>query len=202
MALEQQDELTLIQRARTGSLDDFNTLVLRYQDRIYTAAYRLLGEPAAAADAAQEAFIRAYRRIDSFNGDNFAGWLGRIVTNICYDELRRGKRRPATSLEELPGADYDDGPALPDEGETPEEAAQRAELNRAIQDCIGALQANQRTVLVMSDVQGMSYQEIADAAGINSGTVKSRLSRARLAMRDCLQAFRELLPAEYRLFNE
>jgi len=195
------DELALIQQAQRGSLDAFNALVLTYQDSVYTVAYRVMGEPQSAADAAQEAFITAYRRLSTFRGGNFRSWLLRIATNLCYDELRRHKRRPATPIEELADADSDDGPALADKSDTPEQIVQQRELNRAIQDCINGLSDDQRVVLIMSDVEGLSYEEIAETTASQLGSVKSRLSRARANVRDCLQAVQELLPAAFRLTN-
>jgi len=194
-----ENEVRLIQAARRGSLDAFNALVLHYQDGVYALAYRIMGESAAAADAAQEAFITAYRRLDTYRGGNFKSWLLRIATNACYDELRRRKRRPMAAFDDLPGGESDDGPALPADAPTPEQAVQQTELNRAIESCIAALQLDQRTVLILSDIEGLSYQEIAESQGVNLGTVKSRLSRARAGVRQCLQAVQELLPTEYRL---
>ncbi len=202
MASNLENEQALIQSALRGSLDAFNSLVLHYQDGVYSLAYRIMEDSASAADAAQEAFITAYRRLETYRGGSFRSWLLRITTNTCYDELRRRKRRPATALDDLPGAESDDGPSLAADTETPEQAVQQAELQQAIEQCIGALQLDQRTVLLLSDVEGLNYQEISDITGANLGTVKSRLSRARLGVRRCLQAVRELLPAEYRLNNE
>ncbi len=196
-----ENEPQLIRQAQRGDLDAFNALVLHYQDRAFTVAYRIMGDSASAADAAQDAFITAYRRLDTYRGGSFHAWLLRIVTNTCYDELRRRKRRPATSMEDLPGAEMDDGPALPDNSPSPEQAAQQNELNRAIQDCIESLGEAQRIILVLSDIEEMSYQEVAVMAGDKVGTVKSRLSRARVSVRDCLQTFQELLPAAFRLNN-
>lgn len=194
----QPDDQMLIQRTREGSLDAFNQLVLRYQDRVYTLAYRIMGEPASAADAAQEAFITAYRKLDTYRGGSFRAWLMRIATNTCYDTLRYQKRRPATSFEDMPEAERDDGPPIPAPNDTPEQAMQQQELNAAIQDCIHALKPDQRVALVMCDVEDYSYQEIADTVQASLGTVKSRISRARQAVRECLQVVRELLPTEYR----
>jgi RNA polymerase sigma-70 factor (ECF subfamily) len=101
----------------------------------------------------------------------------------------------------MPGAEFDDGPPLPDDAPSPEEVAQQSELNQAIEDCIAALGEDQRSVLLLSDVEGFDYQSIADEIGVKVGTVKSRLSRARVQVRDCLQAVQELLPAVYRLTN-
>ncbi|MBC8099120.1 MAG: sigma-70 family RNA polymerase sigma factor [Armatimonadetes bacterium] len=192
----------VIHAAQRGDLEAFNALVTRYQDRVYTLAYRLIGDPAAAADAAQEAFIHAYRFLSSYHGGSFKAWLLRIATNTCYDAMRYQKRRPATGLDDLPGAESDDGAPLPSDTPTPEEAVQQAELNNAIQACIDSLQVDYRLTLVMADVEDFSYQAIADSTGVQLGTVKSRLSRARLAMRRCLQSVQELLPSAYRLNNQ
>ncbi len=192
-------EAQLIQSAQRGDLEAFNTLVLRYQDIVYAVTYRIMGDPASADDGTQEAFINAYRRIETYRGGNFKAWLLRVATNTCYDILRYHKRRPATALDDLPGGDTDDGPPIPDESISPEEAAQQTELNTAIQDCINSLSDDQRIVLVMSDIEGYPYQDIADTVGTRLGTVKSRLSRARAGVRKCLEAVQELLPAEYRL---
>ncbi|NWG16284.1 MAG: sigma-70 family RNA polymerase sigma factor [Chloroflexi bacterium] len=202
MASRLENEPAFIQAARRGDLEAFNALVLHYQDGVYALAYRILGEPAAAADVAQETFITAYRHLRDYRGGSFRAWVFRIATNACYDELRRRKRRPATLFGDMPGAEADDGPPLPADTPSPEQAAQQAELRRAIERCIQALQADQRLVLVLSDIEGLSYQEIADSAGVNLGTVKSRLSRARAGVRACLQAVQELLPAVYRLNSE
>lgn len=202
MAGERDDEQGLIGAAQGGDLDAFNALVLRYQDAVYSVAYRIMGDGDSAADATQDSFITAYRRLETYRGGVFRAWLLRLTTNTCYDILRYHKRRPATAFDDLPGGDQDDGPPLPADNPGPEEAAQTGELQRAIQDCITALQADQRVALVMSDVEGYSYQEIAETTGVQLGTVKSRLSRARTAMRRCLQAVAELLPAEYRLTSD
>lgn len=193
------DEAALIARARRGNLDAFNALVARYQDSVFGVAYRLMGDTASAADVAQDAFILAYRRLDSYRGGSFRAWLLRITTNQSYDALRRLKRRPAVSMEELAPPDSDEGPNLPDDSDTPEEIVQQRELQRAIEQCIDALGPDQRNVLVLSDVEGLNYQEIADSVGTTLGTVKSRLSRARAAVRDCLRGVEELLPSAYRL---
>lgn len=201
MANPAQQEFTLVQQAQNGSLEAFNALVMMYQDSLYNIAYRLMGDAESAADVTQEALITAYQKLDSFHGGNFRAWLARIVTNQGYDELRRQKRRPADYFDDLPGGDTDDGAPVPAPTLTPEQTVQENELHQAIHDCIQSLGADQRLVMILSDIQGLSYQEIADNAGINIGTVKSRLSRARLAVRRCLQQVSELLPSEYRLLS-
>jgi RNA polymerase sigma-70 factor (ECF subfamily) len=187
------DELALIRAARRGDLDAFNQLVVAYQTRVYNLAYRLMGETHIAADATQDAFIRAWHELHTFKEGSFAAWLLRIATNLCYDELRRLKRRPQTSLDTPEGEIRFVSPI-----ENPEQAAQRSELNRAIQGCLDALPDDQRAVAVLSDVQGYDYQAMADVTGVPIGTVRSRLSRARARLRDCLAAWRELLPDTYR----
>lgn len=195
------DENALIQSARKGDLDAFNTLVLAYQHQVYNLAYRIMGDEAAASDATQEAFISAYKNLKSFRGGSFKSWLLRIVTNACYDDLRRRKRRPATSLDELTNGE--DGEAefdVPSADDGPETIAQRHELAQLLQRGITTLPDDQRIVLVLSDVQGMSYEEIAEMTNSNIGTVKSRLSRARAKLREYLQQTHgELLPEIYRL---
>ena len=130
------DESTLIQAAKRGDVESFNRLVLAYQDTAYTVAYRIMGEPDAAADATQEAFISAYQKLHQFRGEHFKPWLMRIVTNACYDELRRRQRRPALSLDELHEVQAAAGLDLHSPQENPEQHAQRRELNSAIQDCL------------------------------------------------------------------
>jgi RNA polymerase sigma-70 factor (ECF subfamily) len=198
------DETALIHASLQGDLDSFNRLVLAYQDLLFNQAYRMLGEPALAEDITQEAFISAYRNLRSYRGGSFKAWLLRIVSNACYDELRRQKRRPTTPLEPLDEDDEEiESPRwLADPSETPEEATERSELNRAIQHCLKDLPEEFRTAVVLVDVQGLDYAEAAQAMGKPLGTVKSRLARARMRMRDCMQGFWELLPASLRLVEE
>jgi RNA polymerase sigma-70 factor (ECF subfamily) len=190
------DELALIQEAQRGNVSSFNTLVLHYQGGAFNLAYRLIGEPDAAADATQEAFISAYTHLSHFRGGSFKSWLMRIVTNACYDEMRRRKRRPVVSLDDMAdGAELQ----LISPAESLESAAQRSALSRIIQDCLDGLPDEQRLVTVLCDIQSYDYQEIAAVTQVSLGTVKSRISRARQRLRDCLQSAGELLPEAYRL---
>lgn len=188
----------LVAAARRGSLDAYNSLVLQFQDAVYSLAYRLMGDRDLAADAAQEAVIAGWRRLDSYRGGSFRAWLLKITANHCYDEFRRRKRTPSVSLEALTGEDDSFLPVAASD-ETPEQAVQRAELQRAIQRCLMALPADQRAVAVLSDVEGFDYQTIAEQVGAALGTVKSRLSRARAALRDCLRDALELSGPPERL---
>ena len=195
----QMDEAGLIAAATRGNVGAFNELVLTYQHQVYNLAYRILGDSASAADAAQEAFISAYKSIARFRGGSFRSYMLRIVTNGCYDELRRRKRRPTTSFDDFGELDEEANPALVDESESPEEYLERQEVARMVQAGIEALPPDQRVTLVLSDVQGLSYQEISEVTNVSLGTVKSRLARARGKLRDTLRSSGELLPARYRL---
>lgn len=198
------DEQALINDALEGSLDAFNTLVLHYQDIVYNVAYRIMGEYDAAGDASQEAFISAYQKLEQYRGGSFKAWLLRIVTNSCYDELRRRKRQPVTPLK----PELDDGEVLEDpywiedDASTPEEQTEDVELQEAIQHCINELDEIFRTALVLVDVEGLDYETAAEAAGTPVGTIKSRLARARSRVQECLQGFWELLPNLFRLNDE
>lgn len=192
------DEEALIASARKGDVRAFNQLVLRYQTMVYNLAYRILSEPDAAADATQDAFLSAFKAMPKFRGGSFKSWLLRIVTNACYDQLRRKKRRPTSSLDDLP-VDPDHSRYLRDPAKLPDEHLERQELNKVIQAGISSLPEEQRVVVVLSDVQGLRYNEIAEVTGLSLGTVKSRLSRGRAKVRDYLLSQRELLPARYRL---
>ncbi|MGD8404563.1 MAG: RNA polymerase sigma factor [Anaerolineales bacterium] len=198
------DEPALIQDAQRGSLDSFNTLVLNYQDMLFNTALRIMGDQEAAADATQEAFLSAFRAIRSFRGGSFKSWLLRTVTNACYDELRRQKRRPTTPLEpEMEDGEEMDTPRwLADPSMGPEEEAEIDELEHAIQHCLDELPTEFRAVVVLTDIQGMDYKEVAASVRAPLGTIKSRLARARLRMRECLQGFWELLPTAFRLEDE
>jgi RNA polymerase sigma-70 factor, ECF subfamily len=198
------DEAALITAAQQGDINAFNHLVLTYQDLVYNQAYRMMGEPEYAADATQEAFISAYRNLRSYRGGSFRAWLMRIVTNACYDELRRRQRRPTTSLEPIDdgGEEIESPHWLADPGETPEDSLERAELGTAIQNCLDNLPLDFRSAVILVDIQGMDYSEAAQAVGKPVGTIKSRLARARSRLRDCLQGFGELLPAVFRQGEE
>lgn len=192
------DEPKLISQAQEGDLTAYNTLVLHYQDIVYNVALRIMKDPASAEDATQDAFISAYKAIKSFRGGNFKSWLLRIVTNTCYDELRRRKRRPQSSLDEI----TEDNPSvsfMADDQPGPEHHRQQVELVDAVKHCMDDLPDEQRIAAVLCDIEGRDYQEIADITSVSLGTVKSRISRARSKLRDCLQGFTELIPVEYRL---
>jgi RNA polymerase sigma-70 factor (ECF subfamily) len=192
------DEAQAIQAAQEGDLAAFNRLVMAYQGMAYNVAFRIVGDADAAADACQDGFLSAFKGIKRFRGGSFKSWILRIVTNACYDQLRYKGRRPANSLEEV-AENPDYSPKLVNGHERPEDHALRQELSELIQQGINSLPPDQRTVLVLSDVQGFSYQEIAEITEASLGTVKSRLSRARTKLRHYLTDYQELLPSQFRL---
>ncbi len=196
---ENWDETELIAAAQRGNLDAFNELVLHYQTRVYNLAYHIMKDPASADDATQEAFISAYQALDQFRGGSFRSWLLRIVSNACYDELRRRKRRPSISWDDFGDLDEEANPHLADGGERPEQSLQRDELGDYLAQTIEQLPEEQAHVLVLIDRLGLSYQEAAETMDVELGTIKSRLYRARHKMRDLLQERAELLPPRYRL---
>jgi RNA polymerase sigma-70 factor (ECF subfamily) len=196
------EERRLVAAAQRGDVEHFNALVRLYEGRVYNLCYRMLGDPDSAADAAQDAFVAAFRNLRSFRGGSFRSWMLRIATNTCYDALRARKRRPSISLD-MDTDDEDSASPLQiaDDAESPTEFALRRELASAIQHGLGELPDEQRIILVLSDIEGLAYEEIAQITNTNIGTVKSRLSRGRARLRDVLKAG-ELLPARYRHGSE
>lgn len=170
---------------RVINLADFNELVLAHQDMIYNQAYRVLGDHPAAEDATQEAFIIAYNKFNTFRGGSLAGWLLRIVTNLCLDELRRRKRRRTLPLEPVNGygEEIESPKWMGDPAKLPEEVAARDDVSVAIQAGINRLPPDYRSAVVLVDIQGLGYAEAAEVIGCPVGTVKSRLARARSFLR-------------------
>jgi RNA polymerase sigma-70 factor (ECF subfamily) len=180
-------EDTLVERARSGDLDAFNQLVELHQRSVFNLALRMIGNAASAEDAAQEAFLHAYRSINSFRGANFRAWLMRIAANASTDELRRRARRPALSLQQPPpGAD--EPIDLPDPAAGPEAQALSAEDRDRIQAALLTLPNDQRIAVIMCDIEGFAYDEIALSMRCSIGTVKSRIARGRDKLRQALLA--------------
>ena len=177
----------LVEKARRGDQSAFEQLVLDNQNRVYSLALRLCGNREEAADLSQEAFVKAWQGLSAFQGESsYATWVYRLTTNVCIDHLRRKKRReevePAVSLD-----DENSGWAEPaDRASDPQLLLEKSERGRALARGLEQLPDWQRRVLVLRELSGLSYQEISDALDIDLGTVKSRIARARLALRKIL----------------
>ena len=193
------DHTALIQSAQHGNLDSFNQLVLAYQDRLFNVALYMLDNEDSAADALQNAFILAFRNLASFRGGAFDYWLLRILKNVCYDELRRRKRQFAFPLE--PANEDDESFETPvwlvDHAQGPAELAEQMDLTRAIQDSLQTLSPDYRMVVTLVDIDGMDYSEAAAIINKPIGTVKSRLARARMRLREELRRYMDILPSAY-----
>jgi RNA polymerase sigma-70 factor (ECF subfamily) len=181
--------------AREGDLSAFNELVVEHQALVYNVCYRMLGQAQAAEDATQEAFVSAWRNIGTLRGEAFRPWILRIATNLCRDELRRRVRRPSSSLDVALEAGV---PEPPDDDPLPEDAAVNAELRAGLDAALAALPDDQRTAIVLCDVEGLDYAEIAAVMRTSLGTVKSRIARGRLRLREALLRQPELLPGRFR----
>lgn len=171
------DDSTLVERCRQGDDLAWEALVRRWQGPVYGLAWHYLGNAEDARDAAQEAFVRVYRQLGSFDGDRFQAWLLRITRNLCLDQLRRRRTRPA--LEDLPAAD---DAAPPDPAPSPEQAWLSSARRRVVQEALRRLNGPNREVIVLKDIQGLKLGEIAGMLGLPIGTVKSRAHRARLEL--------------------
>ena len=177
-------EKELIQKAKNGDQDAFGQLVVAHQNKVYSLCVHMLGSREEAEDLAQEAFLKAWRSLDTFHGESsFATWMHRLTTNICLDYLRRQTRRQNISV----AVSLDDEEAvLPepaDRGSDPQQVLERHEKQRSLERHLREMPEHHRRALLMREVAGMSYQEIADAMQMDLGTVKSRIARAREALR-------------------
>ncbi len=186
---EQGIDAALVDEAIRGQLDAFNQIVLRHQDHLFALVYRLVPDRDQAADAVQEAFLNAYRNLGSFRGGSVRSWLGRIAVNAAMDLQRTRKRRPSQPFPELEDEDWQP-PA--DRAAEPEARSLSVERSRVLAGALRRLPAEQRNCIVLYDVEGYDYAEIARQMGISVGTVKSRIFRGRVALRGLLAGEREL----------
>ena len=185
----QRRDLILIERARDGDLGAFNDLVTLYQDQLFALVVRMVPDRDQASDAVQEAFFSAFRHLDSFRGGSVKSWLNRICVNAAMDTQRARKRRPVQPYPEL-----DDESWQPPAGveADPERIAVDAERTRALTAALASITADQRAAIVLYDIEGYDYAEIADMTRVSLGTVKSRIHRGRLALRELLESRMEL----------
>jgi RNA polymerase sigma-70 factor (ECF subfamily) len=202
------DEDQLIVRSQHGDVEAFNQLVVSYQQTAYGAVYRLVGNVDVAADITQDAFIAAFRNIQSFRaGSSFRSWLLRIASNLACDHYRRTQRHPQESLDELSDDDElhsaSELSALVETSREhdPEAVVLKQELQELIQRGLQLLPLQQRVAVVLCDIEGLSYDEIAAATETTLGTVRSRIARGRARLRNYLDTYQELLPRQYRLHS-
>ena len=207
--LAQDKEEQLITRSQQGDVEAFNQLVSFYQQFVYNTVFRLLGDYHTASDITQDTFITAFRAIRSYRGgSSFRAWLLRIGTNLTHDHWRRLQRRPMSSLDEI---QEEENPhtisrlqslASAELSENPEEYMLTQELRELLQQGLERLTLEQRTAVILCDIQGLTYDEVAQITQTTLGTVRSRISRGRSRLRDYLRANKELLPRDYRLSNK
>ena len=200
------DEASLIDRSQRGDVNAFNELILHYQQTTYGVVYRMIGDADIAADVTQDAFIAAFRAIQSFHGgSSFRAWLLRIASNMACDHWRRTQRHPVESLEVLTDEDEPHAAialsALVETGQeaNPEAYVLSQELQELIQRGLQELPLDQRVAVVLCDIEGLSYEEISLTTQTGLGTVRSRIARGRARLRHYLDQYRELLPRNYRL---
>jgi RNA polymerase sigma-70 factor (ECF subfamily) len=189
-AVKQDEDRELVDRARMGDAGAFEALVRRYQSWVFTLALRMVGEPAEAEDMAQEIFLKAYRGLRGFKGaSRFSTWLYSIASHHCLNHVQALRRRPSASRRgaEHQNASNNDPPAavdrLPDGAPRADALLEQADLARIVQAELARLTEDHRIILVLRDIQGLSYEEIAETLGLELGTVRSRLHRARLEMK-------------------
>ncbi|MEA4954908.1 MAG: sigma-70 family RNA polymerase sigma factor [Pseudoflavonifractor sp.] len=193
-------EQELVAAARGGDQDAFARLVETNQAKVYNLAYRMTGNPEDAADLTQEAFLNAWRGLARFGGQSaFSTWLYRLTSNVCIDFLRRQSRCETLSMT-VEGPENESRQAeLPDERWCPERELERREASRTLETGLAALSPDHRQVLLLRELEGLSYAEIAQCLSLEEGTVKSRIARARLSLRDYLKKagnFSGLLPSK------
>ena len=179
----QRRDLILIDRAREGDLDAFNDLVVVYQDMLFALVVRMVPDRDQASDAVQEAFFSAYRNMEGFRGGSVRSWLSRIAINAAMDAQRLKKRRPADPYPEL---EDDTWQPPADPSADPVTSSLTAERHRALNRALAQITNDQRTAIVLYDVEGYDYAEIAELTGVSVGTVKSRIHRGRLSLRGLL----------------
>jgi len=182
------DETALVRSARNGDLEAFNQLALRHQSYLFRTAVNILGDEDAAEDATQETLISAFRNLHTFRGKVLRSWLTRVLVNACYDHFRRLNRHPSIALEITDDYDneMDPAPWMADDTPLPQEQVESRELQRLLQKGLQSLSPNYRAAVVLVDVESLSYEEASQALRVPVGTVKSRVARARLALRGIL----------------
>jgi RNA polymerase sigma factor (sigma-70 family) len=188
------DDRELVARARQGDREAFTQLIVQYQVPLYNMALRMVGEGEDAADIAQEAFLRAWEKLRTLRDAPFKSWLFQIAANLCYDHFRRGRRYGVMPDDDQAAKVVPLGIATPD----PQERAETNERHRLLRAAIAALEQDLRMAIVLRDVNGMSYEEIATVLRVPLGTVKSRIARARAAVQEKLARHPDLFAMPHR----
>ncbi|MGN0106556.1 MAG: RNA polymerase sigma factor [Hominilimicola sp.] len=185
-------ENDLIKKCKRGSREAFNILFSRYQSQVVNIAYSMLSDREDAFDAAQEVFVRVYKNIESFKEQaSFTTWLYRITSNVCSDILRkRQKDTNVVSINQF--VDENKDMDIKDDSQTIEENMELSERQSAVRNAINELKEEYRVVITLCDIEGMSYDEMSNMLNIPTGTVKSRINRARNALKKILMKKREL----------
>ncbi|NLD50301.1 MAG: sigma-70 family RNA polymerase sigma factor [Clostridiaceae bacterium] len=192
-------ERELVERAKTGDVEAFEQLIEGCEKKVFNIAFRMIANYEDAKEVAQEVFIRAFKSISKFKGDSlFSTWIYKITTNVCLDEIRKRKNKKIISLAEEIEIDGNEVKRqIRDEGPGPESEAESNEVKKAVIDSINSLPEDYKTVIVLRDIHGFSYEEIAKFINCPEGTVKSRINRARQSLKNILQKRKELLNEDY-----
>lgn len=192
-------EQQLIADARKGDVAAFEALIGEHQKRIFSIAFRMAGNPEDAADMAQEVLIKIFKNLGKFQGNSkFSTWVYRVATNTCLDELKKLRRHTAYSLDqELETEEGSVAAELADEAPTPEESTERRDLQRVVSEAIGMLSEDHKKAILLRDMQGFSYEEIANILQCSVGTVKSRINRARAQLKKILIKNGELFEDDF-----
>jgi RNA polymerase sigma-70 factor (ECF subfamily) len=194
-----ENEKKLVEKAKSGDIKAFEKLIEDHQKKVFNIALRMIGDYDEASELAQEAFLKAYKSIKSFKGDSlFSTWIYKITTNVCLDEIRRKKKKKLISLDEdieHDGSEFKR--QIKDHSPGPESLAENNELKRMVKESINLLPEDYKIVIVLRDIQGFSYEEISRIIKCPIGTVKSRINRARRALKKILQKNGELIIEEF-----
>lgn len=193
------NEKELVDRAKFGDIEAFEQLIIGCQKKVFNIAYRMLGNYDDANELAQEVFLKAFRSIKSFKGDSlFSTWIYKVTTNACLDEIRKRKNKTVVSLDEkIECNDQEVKRQIPDNAPTPDMEFEANELKRVLNRAIEQLPDDYKSVVVLRDIQGFSYEEIARIIDCPSGTVKSRINRGRQVLKKILQNSKELLDNQF-----
>lgn len=194
-----ENERNLVERAKSGDIEAFEQLIIGCQKKVFNIAYRMIGNYDDANELAQEVFLKAFRSIKKFKGDSlFSTWIYKVTANVCLDEIRKRKKKVVISLDQQ--IEFNDGEVkrqIPDSAPTPDMEAETNELKNVVNESIAQLNEDYKSMIILRDIQGLSYDEISKIVNCPEGTVKSRINRARQALKKVLQGKKELLNEDF-----